>query len=147
MIKKMKRRGPTLDMTAMVDVAFLLLTFFMLTTQFKAPEPIPIVLPSSNTEIKLPASNILMITVSEDAQLFVGEEGKDEPVAVRLSDLQSLLVQFRTQNPSLRTVIKADQGVEFGPIEDVMKAMRDADITKFSLITDLEGATAAPAAE
>jgi biopolymer transport protein ExbD len=147
MIKKMKRRGPSLDMTAMVDVAFLLLTFFMLTTQFKAPEPIPIVLPSSNTEIKLPASNILMITVSEDAQIFVGEEGKDEPVAVRLSDLRSLLVQFRTQNPSLRTVIKADQGVEFGPIEDVMKAMRDADVTKFSLITDLEGATTAPAAE
>ena len=140
MIKKMKRRGPTLDMTAMVDVAFLLLTFFMLTAQFREPEPIPIVLPSSNTQIKLPASNILMITVSEAEQVFVGEEGQADAVAVRMEDLTSALVQLRTANPNLRTVIKADRNVEYGPIEDVMKAMKDASISRFSLITDLEGA-------
>lgn len=141
MVKKMKRRGPSLDMTAMVDVAFLLLTFFMLTAQFSKPDPVPIVLPSSNTQIKLPASNILMITVGEDAQIYIGEDGQDgdEPQRIRLDDLQSALVQLRTQNPMLRTVIKADRGVAYGPIEDVMKAMRDADVTKFSLITDLEG--------
>lgn len=144
MIKKMKRRGPSLDMTAMVDVAFLLLTFFMLTAQFREPEPIPIVLPSSNTQIKLPASNILMITVSEDARVFVGEEGKEDAVPVRLSDLGPALVQLRVANPSLRTVIKADRNAEYGPIEDVMKAMKDAQISRFSLITDLEGAGVAP---
>ena len=140
MIKKMKRRGPTLDMTAMVDVAFLLLTFFMLTAQFREPEPIPIVLPSSNTQIKLPAANILMITVSEASQVFIGEEGQGEAQAVRMDDLTSALVQLRTANPNLRTVIKADANVEYGPIEDVMKAMKDASISRFSLITDLEGA-------
>ena len=144
MVKKMKRRGPTLDMTAMVDVAFLLLTFFMLTAQFREPEPIPIVLPSSNTQIKLPASNILMITVSEDARIFVGEEGQEDAVAVRLSDLDEALIQLRVANPSLRTVIKADRNAEYGPIEDVMKAMKDAQISRFSLITDLEGAGVAP---
>ena len=136
----MKRRGPSLDMTAMVDVAFLLLTFFMLTAQFREPEPIPIVLPSSNTQIKLPASNILMITVSEAEQVFVGEEGQADAVAVRMDDLSSALVQLRTANPNLRTVIKADRNVEYGPIEDVMKAMKEASISRFSLITDLEGA-------
>jgi biopolymer transport protein ExbD len=146
MIKKMKRRGPTLDMTAMVDVAFLLLTFFMLTAQFREPEPIPIVLPSSNTQIKLPASNILMITVSEESQVFIGEEGQGEAQAVRMDDLTSALVQLRTANPNLRTVIKADRNVDYGPIEDVMKAMKDASISRFSLITDLEGAGAAPEA-
>ena len=140
MVKKMKRRGPSLDMTAMVDVAFLLLTFFMLTAQFREPEPIPIVLPSSNTQVKLPASNILMITVSEAEQVFIGEEGHADAVAVRMDDLTSALVQFRTANPNLRTVIKADRNVEYGPIEDVMKAMKDASISRFSLITDLEGA-------
>ena len=144
MVKKMKRRGPSLDMTAMVDVAFLLLTFFMLTAQFREPEPIPIVLPSSNTQIKLPVSNILMITVSEDARIFVGEEGQEDAVPVRLSDLGPALVQLRVQNPSLRTVIKADRNAEYGPIEDVMKAMKDAQISRFSLITDLEGAGVAP---
>ena len=139
MVKKMKRRGPTLDMTAMVDVAFLLLTFFMLTAQFSKPDPVPIVLPSSNTQIKLPPSNILMITVAEDGEVYIGEDGQEDPTRIRMTDLQSALVQLRTQNPLLRTVIKADRGVAYGPIEDVMKAMRDADVTKFSLITDLEG--------
>lgn len=146
MVKKMKRRGPTLDMTAMVDVAFLLLTFFMLTAQFREPEPIPIVLPSSNTQIKLPASNILMITVAEDARVLIGEEGHGDAVAVRMDDLTSALVQLRTANPNLRTVIKADRNADYGPIEDVMQAMKDASISRFSLITDLEGAGVAPPA-
>ena len=148
MVKKMKRRGPSLDMTAMVDVAFLLLTFFMLTTQFRTPEPIPIVLPSSNTQIKLPANDILMITVAQDGRMLIGEEGQDEPLAVNMEDLTAALVQLRTANPALRTVIKADQNVPYGPIEDVMEALKDALITKFSLITNLEGASAAePAGE
>ena len=115
MIKKMKRRGPTLDMTAMVDVAFLLLTFFMLTTQFKAPEPIPIVLPSSNAEVKLPPSNILMVTVSEAGQEFIGEEGKEEARPIPLTDLSDVLVQYRVRNPAFRTVIKADRNADYGP--------------------------------
>ena len=81
-----------------------------------------------------------MITVSEAEQVFVGEEGQADAVAVRMEDLTSALVQLRTANPMLRTVIKADRNVEYGPIEDVMKAMKDASISRFSLITDLEGA-------
>lgn len=138
MVKKMKRRGPTLDMTAMVDVAFLLLTFFMLTTQFKAPEPIPIILPSSNAEVKLPATDILMITISDQGQVFLGEEGKEELVEIPMQDLGDALIQYRVQNPSLRTVIKADRGAAYGPIEDALKQMKDAQIRRFSLITDLE---------
>jgi len=147
MIKKMKRRGPSLDMTAMVDVAFLLLTFFMLTTQFKAPEPVPIVLPSSNTQIKLPATDILMVTVAEDGGVYVGEEGQDDPRRIQMSDLDDALIQLRSANPNLRTVIKADRNVEYGPIEDVMAALKTARVSKFSLITDLEGAGAGTAAE
>ena len=138
MIKKMKRRGPSLDMTALVDVAFLLLTFFMLTAQFAEADPIPIVLPSSNTDIKLPATNILMILVGADDQVLIGVDREEAPKRVRVTDLQQAIIQYRTSNPNLRTVIKADRNAEYGPIEDVMKAMRDADVTRFSLITDLE---------
>ncbi len=141
MIKKMKRRGPSLDMTALVDVAFLLLTFFMLTAQFAEPDPIPIVLPSSNTQIKLPATNILMVIIGADDEIYIGEDREEAPRRLRsVADLQQAIVQYRTTNPNLRTVIKADRNADYGPIEDVMKAMRDADVTRFSLITDLEGA-------
>jgi biopolymer transport protein ExbD len=135
----MRRTGLRIDMTAMVDVAFLLLTFFMLTTQFKPPEAIAIELPSSHAEFKLPASDILMVTVGRNGELFVGTEvpGSDQPVDS--TDLLDVLVQIRSANPSVRTAIKADQGVPFGPIEDVMEALKEARITRFALITNLEG--------
>ena len=47
---KPKRHGPAMDMTAMCDVAFLLLTFFIMTTQFKSQESVTINTPSSISE-------------------------------------------------------------------------------------------------
>src|SRR5512145_531698 len=64
MLKKMRRIGIAIDMTPMVDVAFLLLIFFMLTTQFKPPEADKITLPESNSEAKAPESDIITIAVT-----------------------------------------------------------------------------------
>jgi biopolymer transport protein ExbD len=69
---KAKRIGFRIDMTPMVDVAFLLLTFFMLTTKFRPPETVKIDLPASHAEQKLPESDILTVTVSSDNKLFMG---------------------------------------------------------------------------
>ena len=51
-------------MTAMVDVAFLLLIFFMSTTQFKPPEQVSVTLPESGSEIKVPATGVIVLTVN-----------------------------------------------------------------------------------
>jgi biopolymer transport protein ExbD len=74
--KKTKRIGVKLDMTPMVDVAFLLLTFFMLTTTFKPPEEVQISLPSSHSEIKLPSSDILTISVGKDGRVIYGVDSQ-----------------------------------------------------------------------
>src|SRR5919197_605496 len=64
MLKKKRRIGISIDMTPMVDVAFLLLIFFMCTTQFKPPEKERITLPESNSEAKSPESDIITIAVT-----------------------------------------------------------------------------------
>src|SRR5207244_12901172 len=64
MLKKKRRIGISIDMTPMVDVAFLLLIFFMCTTQFKPPERVKITLPASNSEAKAPESDIITIAVT-----------------------------------------------------------------------------------
>ncbi len=69
---KAKRVGFRIDMTPMVDVAFLLLTFFMLTTKFRPPEVVKIDLPSSHSQLKLPESDVLTVTVSRDNTFFMG---------------------------------------------------------------------------
>ncbi len=63
-------------MTAMCDVAFLLLTFFMLTTKFKADDPVVVDTPSSISEIKLPDTDIMAITITKDGRVFFGMDGK-----------------------------------------------------------------------
>ena len=73
---KIKRKSPVIDMTAMCDVAFLLLTFFMLTTKFKPDEPVIVDTPSSISEIKLPETDILQITIDKEGRIFFGIDGK-----------------------------------------------------------------------
>jgi biopolymer transport protein ExbD len=73
---KVHRATPSLDMTPMVDLAFLLVTFFMLTTKFAPDEPVQVDTPSSVSEILLPDTNIMVITVAKDGRVFFTMDGK-----------------------------------------------------------------------
>ncbi|MCB0528932.1 MAG: biopolymer transporter ExbD [Lewinellaceae bacterium] len=72
---KPKRGAPTIDMTAMTDVAFLLLTFFMLTAKMKPQENVVIDTPSSISETKLPDAGTLTILVGPDGRIFLDMAG------------------------------------------------------------------------
>ncbi len=74
---KVPRKSTLIDMTAMCDVAFLLLTFFMLTTQFKSDESVVVDTPSSISEIKLPDTDILNITITKDGKVFFSLDNKN----------------------------------------------------------------------
>jgi biopolymer transport protein ExbD len=67
---KVHRSTPSIDMTPMVDLAFLLVTFFMLTAAFRPPEPVAVDTPKSESEIPLPESNRMIITVAKDGKVF-----------------------------------------------------------------------------
>jgi biopolymer transport protein ExbD len=69
---KPKRHGAGMDMTAMVDVAFLLLTFFILTAQFRAQDAATIETPSSISGIKVPDKDIMTISLSKEGNVYFG---------------------------------------------------------------------------
>ena len=145
------RVGVKVDMTPMVDVAFLLLTFFMLTTQFRPPEEVQIVLPSSHSAIKLPEKDVMHLSLSKDNRIFLGF---DSPLLmekifgagarlrsefeVSTKDLPDLLIHARIANPKLRTVVKGDADAEYGITEDVMNILQKTNITRFNLVTDMK---------
>jgi len=72
---KLPRKSTHIDMTAMCDVAFLLLTFFMLATKFKPDEPVVVKTPSSTAEVILPDNSILL-TVDKDGKVFFDYDNK-----------------------------------------------------------------------
>lgn len=72
MSKKPSKGGaPALDMTPMVDLAFLLVTFFMLTASFRMAEPVTVDPPSSIGQVDLPDNHIL-VTIDEKGRAFFG---------------------------------------------------------------------------
>lgn len=64
------KKSTSIDMTAMCDVAFLLLTFFILTATAKAPEVIPVDTPQSTVQTKLPTDNLATITIGKGKVFF-----------------------------------------------------------------------------
>jgi biopolymer transport protein ExbD len=146
---KKARVNVKIDMTPMVDVTMLLLTFFMMTTQFKPPEDVTVELPSSHSEFKLPESNVMMVYVNKEGKIYLGVDSQflmvrlfgsenrlKRAVEVNKEQLGNILVQARIQNPKLRTVVKGDKASPYGPMEDVMDVLQKARITRFNLVTD-----------
>lgn len=75
---KIPRKSTTIDMTAMCDVAFLLLTFFMLTTKFKPEEVVQVDTPTSVSEKIVEGTHTAIITVDKDGKTFFDMLGRNE---------------------------------------------------------------------
>lgn len=73
---KMSKKATSIDMTAMCDVSFLLLTFFILTATARQPEPLPVDTPSSTVQTKLPETDLATITVGK-GKVFYDLKGRD----------------------------------------------------------------------
>jgi biopolymer transport protein ExbD len=77
---KIPRKSTWVDMTAMTDVAFLLLTFFMLTSNFTKKEPVLISSPGSVSEIKIPETNIMTMLVEKNGKIYFGIDGQEKRI-------------------------------------------------------------------
>jgi biopolymer transport protein ExbD len=103
---KSQKKAAAIDMTAMCDVAFLLLTFFILTATAKVPEPLPVDTPSSTVQTKLPDSDLAMLTIG-NGKVFFGVTGKE----VRIRTLELMGTEY---------------GIAFSPEERQRFSLMDA---------------------
>lgn len=88
---KIARKSTLVDMTPMVDVAFLLLLFFMLTSKFKPRDPIQVITPASISTTLLPESKVALITISKDGRVFFGLDDQNK----RMQLIQNISDQYK----------------------------------------------------
>jgi biopolymer transport protein ExbD len=130
--KRKRRIGIRIDMTPMVDVAFLLLTFFIMTTTMSRPQTMEINLPPSDTKVEIAESNLLTLRVKEDGDIF-WSIGTQLPQNVEFKELGKLLALQNSQNPKLTTLIKIDRKGKYTMMVDIMDELNLANVTRFSL--------------
>lgn len=135
--KTKRRLGIRIDMTPMVDVAFLLLTFFMLTTAFSKPQSMEINLPPSETKVEVAESNLLTLRLMEDGSIY-WNMGIEAPQKIALSDLRKFLVNKNQENPKLITLVKVDRKSKYHTMVDVLDEINVADVKRFSLAPMLD---------
>jgi biopolymer transport protein ExbD len=68
---KLPRKSTNIDMTAMCDVAFLLLSFFILATKFKPPEALSVITPSSVSTKVAPEKDVVMVIIDKDGKVYL----------------------------------------------------------------------------
>ena len=145
MRKQRRRIGISIDMTPMVDIAFLLLIFFMCTTQFKPPEKDKITLPDSSSPAKSPESDVITILITATPTVKViyrkgGEELTQElnPASLQ-TDLGVALKTARAANPAARVLLKMDKDATYGVMADMILGLQEANATRFNVQTNLKG--------
>ena len=90
---RIKRQAGAVDMTAMCDVSFLLLNFFVMTSTAIVPDPVDIKLPTSTYEIKVPDTDLSILTLGKEGQVFYETIGQD----IKIATLEKMGEQYNIE--------------------------------------------------
>ncbi len=131
--KKGKRLGIRIDMTPLVDVAFLLLTFFMLTTSMSRPQTMEINLPPDETaKVEIAESNLMTLRINEKGDVY-WNIGMDAPVKIEWTKLRGFIREHSVANTKLVTLIKIDPKAKYEIMVNIMDELNQADMQRFSI--------------
>ncbi|MBX3044658.1 MAG: biopolymer transporter ExbD [Candidatus Kapabacteria bacterium] len=128
--KKLKRVGFHLDMTPLVDITFLLLTFFMFTTTMATPQTMEMSVPPEKTEIEVGESMLLTIFVRDDNKLFYAH-GQEDPTEIELKQLKGLAERENLKPDvmnKLITALKPSENASYGTVVSILDELNLAEI-------------------
>jgi len=129
-----------MNMTPMIDVTFLLLTFFMLASHFASVEKVNVDLPrpddNQSVDRRLKDKviiNILHVEGTSQPRFQLG------PVPVAsVADLGGRLKEVGELNPNMQVILRADRRLPYGKVREVMEVVAAANLTRLQVVTDLE---------
>lgn len=134
--KKGKRVGVRIDMTPMVDVIMLLLTFFILTTTLNTPQIMQINLPKGDEKdkVKVDMGDVVYVRVSEKGDAFFSRgrsDGTEEaPEKISFNDMKGRIESIYASNPKLIILLKFDRKMKYNKMVDMLDEINKAAIEK-----------------
>lgn len=131
--KKIKRVGLHIDMTPMVDVAMLLLTFFMLTTVFNKPQAIELMMPESKDSVRVDERKLITLFVDGRSLIFTQRGGSENILPVSLNQLRNELTDLKKNIPDAIALIKIDRQARYERMVDLLDELHYTSIDRFSI--------------
>jgi len=117
-----------LNVTPMLDVAYVLLIIFIIMTTATV-QGIMVNLPKASATPSLAKPQTKAVTITQDGTIYL------DTYPVSLQELESLLRQYKTVNPQLPVVIKADALIQYQRVVDVLDIMGRLEISQLGLVT------------
>ncbi|WP_041468518.1 ExbD/TolR family protein [Chloroherpeton thalassium] len=137
-VKKFKEKSDEsshVDLAPLVDIAFLLLTFFMLTTTFAKPNVMEMGLPEDSKggkTVDVKPDNVLTIRISKTGKAYLNQ-GLDKPKNLEFDKIKDEISKFVKSNPYIITTIKVDKDAEYYVMVDIVDEVYNAGVRKFAL--------------
>ena len=127
-----KPEEPDVNLTPMIDVVFLLLLFFMVSTSFIRESSLKVDLPEATGEALAEKTEPIDIIINSEGQFTIGETTLNTPDA---DQIESLLVSIAGSNKDPHIIISADAGAQYQHIVTAMDIAQQLGFTRLTLAT------------
>jgi biopolymer transport protein ExbD len=125
-----KREAPRVDLTPMVDVVFLLLIFFMISTTFVETPGISVKLPESSSQQRKQVVKEVKVYLSKDGRIFLGEQELDQ------NELRRRLKAYGARTKTMTFLLLADKESLHGKVVALMDLAKETGFEKLAIATE-----------
>lgn len=117
-----------INITPMLDLAYVLLVIFIIMTTATV-QGIKVNLPKASAQPSLAENKTKAVTISADGTIYL------DTFPVTMTELESMLRQYKAANPNLPVIIKADASIQYQRVVDVLDLLGRLEITQLGLVT------------
>ena len=138
-VKKSRKLSTRVDLTPMVDLGFLLITFFIFTTALTKPTAMRLILPADGNPSNTPASSAITLLLGKNNIVYY-YEGMDPTKGKRadFSNIRSVLLdkKYRTDPTRILVIVKPSTDATYGNTVNILDEMKIDDIHHY-VLTDI----------
>ena len=131
-VKTKSKASTAIPASAMSDIAFLLIIFFMITTVFNKEQGLDIALPEA-TKPKVLEQTVIHVAIEKGSDgSIIALEGK----LIALEQLSALIMAERMRKPNTYVVLKADESIPYSVIKKILDRIQEGYVNKVALAVD-----------